>query len=100
MNTFQLSSAVDPYHAVSKVFLVIEKRVIDCLGYCSKSPSPLKPAGGAHDSHGLVHDPFADTKVVVDPTCDFFVLRDLFAFETGAMKVPHDPKGYAKDHIS
>lgn len=51
-------------------------------------PAALKPAGRAHDSHGLIHDPLADAEVVIDPSLDFFVLGDLFGFETGADNDP------------
>lgn len=54
-----------------------------------ESPPALKPARGAHDGHGLIHHPLADTEVVVDPALHFLVLGDLFGLETGAGNNPH-----------
>lgn len=54
----------------------------------NSSPA-LKPAGGTHDGHGLIHHPLANAKVVIDPALHFLALGDLFGFETGAGDNPH-----------
>lgn len=48
------------------------------------SPTTLKPAGRTHHSHRLIHDPLANTEVIIDPSLEFFALGDLFGLETGA----------------
>lgn len=54
-----------------------------------KSPPTLKKTGRAHDRDRLIHDPLADTEVVIDPSLDFFALGDLITFETGADNDPY-----------
>lgn len=53
-----------------------------------KSPAALEPAGRTHHGHGLVHDPLADTEVVVDPLLDVLIIGDLFSVQTGAIDGP------------
>lgn len=43
---------------------------------------PLKPPRGAHDGNGLVHDEFADGKILCDPSLGGFVVGDLVFSET------------------
>lgn len=50
--------------------------------------SPLEIAGRAHHGHGLVHNPFTDAEVLVDPFLDVLALGDLFGVETGAVNGP------------
>lgn len=44
----------------------------------------LKPPTRRGDGDGLIHDPFADVEVGVDPFLDVFVVRYLVGVETGA----------------
>lgn len=64
-------------------------------------PSPLEPAAGAGQRHGLVHDPFANAQVLVDPLVHVLVLaRDLFALDSQAGRALHaSKKGRDQDRI-
>jgi len=42
--------------------------------FSAESSCPLEPAAGAGQRHGLVHDPFADTQVLLNPLVHFFVV--------------------------
>jgi hypothetical protein len=50
----------------------------------STSSHMLEPPARRGDGDGLVHDPFADVEVGVDPFLDVFVVGDLVGVETGA----------------
>lgn len=62
----------------------------------SNSTSPLEPARGAQDGDGLVHDPFTDTEVVLDPLLDVLVVGELVGVEAGAVTVPRRPQKGAR----
>lgn len=40
-------------------------------------PSPLEPSRRTQNCNGLIHDPFADAEVGIDPALDVLVLGDL-----------------------
>lgn len=53
-------------------------------------PRALKEAARAGNGHGLVHDPFAEAEVLVDPLVGLFVLaRDFFRLEGQAGRSLH-----------
>jgi hypothetical protein len=53
------------------------------------STPSFKPARRSQNRNGLVHDPLANTEVVLYPSLDFFILGHLIGVETGAMKASH-----------
>lgn len=66
-----------------------------CVNAClpayppSQSTPSLKPGGRAQDRNRLVHDPFADAEVVLDPSLDVFVIGELVRVQTGAVNGSH-----------
>lgn len=51
------------------------------------SSGALKVAAGSGDGNGLVHDPFADTEVLVDPSSEVLVFTGNFVpLETGSRR--------------
>lgn len=58
-------------------------------------PSPLEPAAGAGQRHGLVHHPFTDAQVLVDPLVHLLVVAgDLVCLDTGPGGIPRKKKGH------
>lgn len=78
----------DPSRGANKIQKGINRSPFQRVVYLSDLSSTLKPAGGAHHRHGLIHDPLADTEVVVKPLLDFFIIRELFGLHTGAKDGP------------
>jgi hypothetical protein len=63
----------------------IAKRRVDML-LCSSGS--LKVAARPGDRHGLIHDPFADAKVSIDPASKFLILAsDSVCLETVVVHV-------------
>lgn len=58
---------------------------IDCTGEgCIRLSCALKEAAGPSNGDGLVHDPFPDAEILVDPLIGFLVIpSELFRFEAG-----------------
>lgn len=65
-----------------------ERRKQHQRGGAIPSSFPLKPARRAHNSNRLIHDPLANSEVVIDPSLDFLVLGNLVRVHAGAVKVP------------
>lgn len=65
------------------------------VGRGSKLPGALEPAAGAGDGDGLVHDPFAQAEVLVDPFGHLLVVAgDFVGFEAAGRMLAALGEGY------
>lgn len=61
----------------------------------SHLPCPLEPAAGAGQRHGLIHHPFTDTQVLVDPLVHLLVVAgNLVCLDTGPGEIPPKEEGH------
>jgi hypothetical protein len=58
------------------IFIVVKR-------YAFISSSSLKPTAASHNGHRLIHNPFADPKISVNPGLYLFALADGGGFDTG-----------------
>lgn len=47
---------------------------------------PLKPSGRSQDRNGLIHNPFADAEIAIDPALNILVLGDLIRVQARAVE--------------
>lgn len=71
------------YHCI-----INRKHLRDSDDRLVKSTSPLKPPRGTKHSDRLVHDPFADAKIFVNPLLDFSVFGYTVRVQARSVKDP------------
>jgi hypothetical protein len=57
-----------------------------------QSASAFKPPRRPKHSDGLIHDPFSNAEILVDPFLDLFVFGDFVRTEAGAVERSHAAK--------